>query len=117
LECQKYLQLNERIKTDAAIPFLKIGLVDRDKEVREVSANTLQSILGRERFDELVQEMNSETISIKDRLSSVSEWAQRSLSTLIPLLSSTSDRFKEGAAWFGRKARNFLDPKVQETDD
>ena len=105
------------LKTDAAIPFLKIGLVDRDKKVREVCASALQSILGQERFYELVEEMNTETISIKNRLNSVSEWAQESLSTLLPVLSSTSDSIKEGAAWFGRKARSFFDPKVQETDD
>ncbi|HME46180.1 MAG TPA: HEAT repeat domain-containing protein [Syntrophorhabdales bacterium] len=96
-------------RTDLTISYLKTGLVDPDKQVRESCASTLKIHLGEEGFQRLIDEMEAETNTLSERLKGLSDWATESLSSLGIFAKGAIGKFRDliadGAWWISDKAR------------
>ena len=105
-----------RFKADTSIPFLKSGLQDPNKHVREICGNTLRNLIGEEEFDKTVKEMEAEATSLMDRLKKLSELVHSALSSLggsaakifSQISGSIFDGAKTGASWFSSTAKKIF---------
>jgi hypothetical protein len=89
----------------STIPFLKVGLVDKDKAVRETSSSAMQSILGEEAFQEILSGMKEETSSLANMMKPISTLAEQGLSVIRAGVTASGKAISDGASWVGDRAK------------
>ena len=106
LLCRKAVAIAlKEIGTDKSIYFLKSGLVDRNKKVRQLSSVALRSIVGDDEFDNIVIDMRKEITSLKDRLKGLVTLSNNFLESIKSSASSSAEFLGGAALWFGEKTK------------
>ena len=109
LPCRRAAVISlERIGSHDAIPFLKTGLIDSNKDVRQLSANALRSMLGDEQFKKTVEEMKIEASSIIDKFKELEHWVQGMFSAAKSTLSAPVELFGEAGNWIEKQTKGIL---------
>jgi len=95
-------------KHDAAIPFMRTGLVDRNKRVREICQAALEAQLGAERYETLLKQLTEESHSLRERLKKLTEWARGALTEIEGGLSSLASAVYARSVTLAAKTGDFL---------